>query len=324
MTISFILALTFAAPVMFVGLLAAGIPFLLHLISRVRAKEEPFPTLRFLQHSVEKTARRRRVENWLLLLLRSAVLAGLAMAVAEPISRAAGDWLGGGDNIAVLLLDNSYSMAGGQGGATRLACAKSQAAELLRSENKPAQATLLTTAGANRSGVLSTQLDALTREARAVDIAYSPADLEDRFAQAREILKGQSNPRQALYLFTDLQTISMDSLLDDRILSRMPKVSLYVVDCGRAQPDNVGITDLKTTGRRVVDSLITFRVTITNSSPTPRVVDVSHRVKNGKQPRQIMQRLSAAGEKGSTVTLTFSQRYEIGRASCRERVCHRV
>ncbi len=56
-------ALTFATPVLLVGLLAAAIPPLLHLLSRARAKEVAFPTLRFLALSMERTARRRRLRS---------------------------------------------------------------------------------------------------------------------------------------------------------------------------------------------------------------------------------------------------------------------
>jgi len=179
--------MTFAAPLMLIGLLAAGIPPLLHLLSRVRAKEEPFPTLRFLQQCVEKTARRRRIEHWLLLLLRSAALAVLAMALAEPISRAAG-WTGGGDDVAALLVDNSYSMALGQGGQTRLARAKNEAARQLRDSAAPSIAAVITTAGAATAEVLSTQLDAQRRKADAVGIDFSPNKLSERFTRAVELL----------------------------------------------------------------------------------------------------------------------------------------
>ena len=75
------LALTFATPLLLIGLVAAGIPFLLHLLSSIKAQEVYFPTLRFLRMSMEKTARRRRIQHWLLLLLRAGLLALLPMAL---------------------------------------------------------------------------------------------------------------------------------------------------------------------------------------------------------------------------------------------------
>ena len=79
------LALSFATPLLLIGALAAGIPWVLHLLSSVRAQDMMFPTLRFLRMSMEKTARRRRLQHWLLLLLRTALFALFAISVAEPI-----------------------------------------------------------------------------------------------------------------------------------------------------------------------------------------------------------------------------------------------
>lgn len=78
-------ALNFSDPVMLLGLAAAGIPVLLHLLNRVRSPLVPFPTLRFLRVTAQKTSRKRQVQQFLLLLLRMAVFAMIAMAVAGPL-----------------------------------------------------------------------------------------------------------------------------------------------------------------------------------------------------------------------------------------------
>ena len=63
--------MTFLAPLFLAATLAAVIPVVLHLINRQRAKDLPFPTLRFLRIAVQKTRRRRRIQDLFLLLLRS-------------------------------------------------------------------------------------------------------------------------------------------------------------------------------------------------------------------------------------------------------------
>ena len=52
--------MTFAAPLFLLAALAAAIPIALHMIQRRKAKDLPFPTLRFLNRSAEKTRRRKR------------------------------------------------------------------------------------------------------------------------------------------------------------------------------------------------------------------------------------------------------------------------
>ncbi len=78
-------AINFSDPTMLIGLLAAGIPVLLHLLNRVRAPVVQFPTLRFLRVTAQKTSRRRQVQHFLLLLMRMAVFALMAMAIAGPL-----------------------------------------------------------------------------------------------------------------------------------------------------------------------------------------------------------------------------------------------
>jgi hypothetical protein len=80
-------AVSFSDPMMLAGLLAAGIPVALHLLNRIRSPIVPFPTLRFLKITAQKTSRRRHVQHYLLLLLRMAVFAMIAMAVAHPLIR---------------------------------------------------------------------------------------------------------------------------------------------------------------------------------------------------------------------------------------------
>ena len=46
--------MSFVTPLLLLGLLAAAIPPLLHLLSSVRAREVEFPTLRFLRASLER------------------------------------------------------------------------------------------------------------------------------------------------------------------------------------------------------------------------------------------------------------------------------
>ncbi len=80
-------AVSFSDPMMLIGLLAAGLPVALHLLNRIRSPIVPFSTLRFLKITAQKTSRRRQVQQYLLLLLRMAVFAMIAMAVAHPLIR---------------------------------------------------------------------------------------------------------------------------------------------------------------------------------------------------------------------------------------------
>ncbi|MBS3820248.1 MAG: BatA domain-containing protein, partial [Phycisphaerae bacterium] len=207
------IALTFGAPLLLIGLAAAGIPPLLHLISSVRAREQYFPTLRFLRLTMEKTARRRRLRNWLLLLLRSLALAVLAMAVAQPISEATGGWLGGSGQAAVVVLDDTYSMTATPepGGESLFARARADASALLSGENKPRLAALTSASLTAGPAQLTGQLDLLRQDLAGAAVNFGPPSLTESIVAAVEALDAADSPDRSLYLLTDGQAVGLDA-----------------------------------------------------------------------------------------------------------------
>jgi hypothetical protein len=70
------------APLYLAGLAALSLPILFHLIRRTPRGRQTFGSLMFLAPSPPRLSRRSRLDQWLLLLLRAAALALLAMAFA--------------------------------------------------------------------------------------------------------------------------------------------------------------------------------------------------------------------------------------------------
>lgn len=67
------------------GLIAIGLPVLIHLLGRGHARVQPFPTLRFLESSRLLPTRRTRVHDWILLAVRIGILAAAVTALAQPL-----------------------------------------------------------------------------------------------------------------------------------------------------------------------------------------------------------------------------------------------
>lgn len=305
---------TFAAPLLLLGLLAMAIPLLLHLLARSRAQEMLFPTLRFLRISMEKTARRRRVQHLLLMILRMAMLGALALAVAEPITRALGGWTGGKRYACAVILDNSLSMSAAPGPgnafATRLDKAKTEAKALLSGDEKPALAALLVTNGPGASGEedLSAELDVLRDRIDQVAPSCGRAPLADRIAAAVRILEKQSVPQKAIYVFSDLQKATFEEVAALEALAKAKDIHLLVVNTAEGRASNVAVTDVTVDGQRIVDQLLTVSATLENSSPTDRVVDVGLRMGGQAVGQKVRQNLRAAGQEGSAVTVRFQYR----------------
>ena len=65
------MSLGFLAPLMLVGAIALAVPIAIHLIGRQRAKVVRFAALDFLMATKRKTAKRLRLRERLLLLVRA-------------------------------------------------------------------------------------------------------------------------------------------------------------------------------------------------------------------------------------------------------------
>ena len=87
----------------------AALPIVFHLFFRLRKQARPFPTLLFFTRIDPKLNARRRLRQWLILLLRTLLIVFLLLTLARPL------WIGVGreGSVAVaIVLDNSGSMSG--------------------------------------------------------------------------------------------------------------------------------------------------------------------------------------------------------------------
>ena len=102
--------MTFAAPLFLLAALAGLIPVFVHLIHRQKARVVHYSTLRFLRISVQRTRRRKYIEDMSLLAVRVAVLLLIAVGLARPaLSSLATLWGGGRTAAIAIVLDNSAS-----------------------------------------------------------------------------------------------------------------------------------------------------------------------------------------------------------------------
>lgn len=107
--------MSFLAPLFLLGALAVAAPVIFHLIRRTTREQVPFSSVMFLKPSPPRLTRKSRIEHWLLLLLRAAVVLLLALAFARPFLRQAAAEAAPADTAAyrILLLDTSASMRRG-------------------------------------------------------------------------------------------------------------------------------------------------------------------------------------------------------------------
>src|SRR6478672_2467833 len=81
--------MSFLMAPLLIGVLAASVPVIIHLLHRQRTVPVQWGAMQFLMEAPLQFRRRRKVDHWLLLLARIAMLALLAFLLARPLIRAA-------------------------------------------------------------------------------------------------------------------------------------------------------------------------------------------------------------------------------------------
>jgi hypothetical protein len=194
---------SFLAPLFFVALAGLAIPVLLHLTQREKKQIVHFPSLMFVRRIPYQSVRRRKIHNWLLLMVRLTALALIILAFARPlISSEDVAPIGAGSREVVVLLDNSYSMGFGDHWQRATAAARDQFAKLSTSD----RATLvLFSSGADiqmRSTSDKTRFNAVLDTVKPGDAAtrYSPA-----LKVAGSIVAESTLPRREVVIISDFQ-----------------------------------------------------------------------------------------------------------------------
>ncbi|MBI4583954.1 MAG: BatA domain-containing protein [Planctomycetes bacterium] len=140
----------FSQPAMLAGLALVAVPIIIHLIHRQRFQRRKWAAMEFLLRALQKNQRRIQLENLLLLILRCAVLALLAAAMARPFlrSRVLGSLSDRPENW-ILAIDTSYSMEWKSGARSLFEIACETVTQMVQSVIKPGDRLAITTLEAN-------------------------------------------------------------------------------------------------------------------------------------------------------------------------------
>jgi len=237
------MSLTFLVPLFLLGLAGIAVPVILHLTRKQRKNVVAFPSLMFLEKIPFQEQRRRRIQNWFLLLVRALALALLALAFSRPFVDDAevSGTAAGGPREVVLLLDRSYSMERGSSFADGVEAARAELSELgpldrisLVAFDQGAVVVARSTADPTR---LRTALDTLAPGSGTT--RYGPA-----LKAAQTILEESELPLGEVVLLTDFQRHGWTG---DEGVRLPPGTVLTRVDVAAAPTENVQVADLTLT-----------------------------------------------------------------------------
>lgn len=189
------------------GALAVAAPILIHLIQRRKSRPLAFPAIEFILRSRKAVAKRFRLKQLLLLALRCALIAAVAVAAARPLfpGRDAAVGPSGGPASVAIAIDTSLSMRARIGGGTAFDAAKSAALALVSSLGPDVEGVIVPFGADARAvpSVPTADKTQLTAALQALTPTFERTDIARAFDTAAQTIAGSQKPRKLVYVFTD-------------------------------------------------------------------------------------------------------------------------
>ncbi|HTI49874.1 MAG TPA: BatA domain-containing protein, partial [Planctomycetaceae bacterium] len=272
-----LLAFSFASPWLLWGLALGSAPIIIHLLNRRKFKETEWAAMRFLLAAVRKNARRLRIEQLILLAVRTLLLLLVVLALAQPTVEQLSAFFQPGQPVhKIIVIDASLSMGLQARDAPLFDRAREiartivegsrqgDAFNLVRLSNLPPQVIVATPAF---------QTATVVDEIDQMQLPHGRGDLLTCLQKAADLL--QSAPevaRKEIYLISDFQraTWTPESTDDGarlkELLRRFDETGrLVLIDLGQPEAANLAVT-----GLTALDPFVTttraarFRTTIRN------------------------------------------------------------
>jgi hypothetical protein len=304
------LAVLFATPLAALATLAgaASVPVIIHLLNRRQHRVVDWAAMRFLLAAMRKNVRRLRVEQFLLLAVRTLMLLLLIAAMcsvlpwAEAVWQrllpggAAGEKLITGRTHKVIVIDGSLSMTVAAEDGTCFDRAKSLAEKLARTSAAGDGFSLILLAAPSQAVVAGPADDSakVAGEIEALRCPHGNADLGGGLQLVEQLIRKAPGKyaRREVYFFTDLQRstwpVGTRGGWTETWGRLQSQAQTFVLDVGRPDVDNLAVT-----GLALADPLA---VTGTGASLTATVQNFGAKERAGLRVDLLVASAPAGGE----------------------------
>lgn len=322
-----LLAASFLNPLLLGGLALTSVPIIIHLLSRRQFRRVAWGATRFLLEAEKVSRRRRRFEQWLLVALRCAAMALLALLVARPFVQPGliATLLGGQERARrIIVLDDSASLSyrvGGEAELGRLARAAERLLSWLHQEAQTDPVTLYLTS-APQQPLLEAQpvsdllLEDLRGRLKRLVPRPWPARPRAVFERVAERLETAGRGvRSEIYVLSDFQRSDWLTATSEPAvfapLRNLEGVTLRVVPIasGVTPRDNVAVQELRQERRQTLagqPTILTARVANHTRTPLERVA-LQLEVDGSPVPAEPLERIEPGQERKVSVEVTLPE-----------------
>lgn len=287
------------------GLIAAGVPVVIHLLNRRRVRKVKFSSLEFLEEVNKQRMRRLNLTRILILILRTLAVLMIVIAFARPTLRSGFLFAGSVPKNVVICLDNSYSMGVNQETGTAFDAAKKISKDIVDEAANNDEINLIVFAqGAEPA------LEKGTRNRSVVKSAIDRAPLSNETTSLRTavdraltMIHDSDIAGGEIYVVSDFRYSADSTVVDD---NKTPaNVRIYFVPAYKGDADNVSI-DRVAVPRKLLRPGEVVKVGVTASNyarDTPANVSLELVVEGDRKAEQVLELAPGASQ---TVTFPIS------------------
>ncbi|MBI4712300.1 MAG: BatA domain-containing protein [Planctomycetes bacterium] len=261
--------MSFVSPAYLWLLLAGALPVIIHLLNRQRYQTVRWAAMEFLLAASHKNRRRIQMENLLLLLLRVAIVLGLAFTFARPyLKKPVLNALTAPDTHLVIAIDNSYSMGYRDGSATIFEQVKDVARKLIDTlrVDRGDRLTLMTLSEYPETLINDVSLHITQAKKRVDELALTDyaTNIMKTLALADDIASKSTASRTVIYLVTDNQKTGYKHAEAATATAKSELKIIEVGSAGRANHQVTRIYPLNQSGLILTGQSVAFQVESTN------------------------------------------------------------
>ncbi len=219
----------FLSPWFLAGAAAVGLPLWLHLLRQFKRTPQPFSSLMFFERRVQSSVRHRKLRYLVLLALRVALIALLALAFANPfVNETASS--ASRRRMTVIAIDRSFSMRN----RNHIELAKAEAHRIVNSLSGRSVAEVVAL-DARVETLTGSEFDKAPLNA-AIDTvgATDSTSSFGEFARAVRVMEQRSGTDMDVHLISDMQQSAMPGGFSDLRLGPHTSLELHRIGTGKA------------------------------------------------------------------------------------------
>ena len=266
----------FLNPTILLGLFAAAIPIIIHLLNLRKLKQVEFSSLNFLKELQKSKIRKIKIKQWLLLVLRTFIIVFLIMAFARPTLERSNIILtsSSAKSSSVFIIDNSFSMSYVKNEGSNLNQSKKAAKEIISKMQNGDEIFILTISDSMK---FTNDLNTANKLVDDIKISQLSKQLNKIIDEAVNLLLNSKNINKHIFLFSDLQETTFDVKNSDstKFNSKENKINFYALDMSVENYQNYSVSKLNLESQIIEKNKpIKFSAVISNLSSSP-VSDVN-------------------------------------------------